>query len=117
MAHKKAGSSTALGRDSQGKRLGVKLSGGSRAKAGAIIIRQRGTKIHPGVNVMKGKDDTLFARIAGIVRFEDRKRDNFHGVPRRIKIVNIDPLGKATAKAPSAAKSKPVVKKLATAKK
>jgi len=77
MAHKKAGSATTNGRDSAGRRLGVKKSGGSRVIPGNIIIRQRGTAVHPGLNVGMGKDHTLFAKIAGIVHFKrglgDRK--------------------------------------------
>ena len=77
MAHKKAGTSTANGRNSAGRRLGVKKSGGSRVIPGNIIIRQRGTSVHPGLNVGMGKDHTLFAKIAGIVHFKrglgDRK--------------------------------------------
>lgn len=69
MAHKKAGGSTRNGRDSESKRLGVKLYGGQQAKAGNIIVRQRGTKYHAGVNVGKGKDDTLFALAEGKVFF------------------------------------------------
>jgi large subunit ribosomal protein L27 len=72
MAHKKASGSARNGRDSQGKRLGVKLYGGQLAKGGSILIRQRGTPFKPGANVGRGKDDTLFARIAGIVRFEKK---------------------------------------------
>lgn len=79
MAHKKAGGSTQLGRDSQAQRLGVKIHDGEIAKAGQIIARQRGTKIHPGLNVRKGKDDTLFAAIDGIVKFTQKKVENFHG--------------------------------------
>ena len=75
MAHKKAGGSTGLGRDSQSKRLGVKLFAGQVAKPGNILVRQRGTKFHPGKNVSKGKDDTLFAKIDGIVKFERKGRD------------------------------------------
>lgn len=90
MAHKKAGGSTALGRDSHGQRLGIKISGGSPAKPGAIIVRQRGTRVHPGRNVMRGSDDTLFATAAGTVRFENRKKENFHGLPRAIKVVHVD---------------------------
>ncbi|OHD70082.1 MAG: 50S ribosomal protein L27 [Spirochaetes bacterium RBG_16_49_21] len=76
MAHKKGGGSTRNGRDSQSKRLGVKRYGGQLIKGGTIIVRQRGTRIHPGVNVGRGKDDTLFAMIDGIVTFErlDKKR-------------------------------------------
>lgn len=69
MAHKKAGGSTNNGRDSQSKRLGVKLFGGQAAIAGNIIVRQRGTRFHPGENVGCGKDHTLFAKSDGIVRF------------------------------------------------
>lgn len=70
MAHKKGGGSTRNGRDSQSKRLGVKRYSGQVVKGGTIIVRQRGTKIHPGNNVGRGGDDTLFARIDGIVTFE-----------------------------------------------
>ncbi len=76
MAHKKGGGSTRNGRDSNSKRLGVKRYGGQLIKGGTIIVRQRGTKIHPGNNVGCGKDFTLFALIDGIVTFErlDKKR-------------------------------------------
>ncbi len=70
MAHKKAGGSSRNGRDSVSKRLGVKKFGGEEVLAGNILIRQRGTKVHPGTNVGKGKDDTLFALIDGRVQFE-----------------------------------------------
>ena len=69
MAHKKAGGSTRNGRDSNAQRLGVKKYGGQAVIAGNIIIRQRGTKVHPGINVGIGKDDTLFALTDGVVRF------------------------------------------------
>ena len=69
MAHKKAGGSSRNGRDSQAKRLGVKAFGGELIPAGSIIIRQRGTRVHPGQNVGMGKDHTLFAKIAGKVAF------------------------------------------------
>ncbi|MDR9436093.1 MAG: 50S ribosomal protein L27 [Thiohalophilus sp.] len=72
MAHKKAGGSTRNGRDSQSKRLGVKRYGGQVVKAGNILVRQRGTKVHPGVNVGKGGDDTLFAKADGTVVFETK---------------------------------------------
>ena len=91
MAHKKAGGSTALGRDSQSKRLGVKISDGQFAKAGAIIIRQRGTKYHPGTNVKKGKDDTLFAAVSGIVKFATKKLKKFNNQLKATKIVNVIP--------------------------
>ncbi len=70
MAHKKAGGSTRNGRDSESKRLGVKRSGGQEVLAGNILVRQRGTKFHPGVNVGIGKDHTLFAKADGVVKFE-----------------------------------------------
>lgn len=70
MAHKKAGGSSRNGRDSAGKRLGVKRYAGQRVKAGNILVRQCGTKIHPGANVGLGKDYTLFAKIDGVVAFE-----------------------------------------------
>jgi large subunit ribosomal protein L27 len=75
MAHKKGVGSSDNGRDSKGKRLGVKLFGGQSAIAGNIIIRQRGTKFHPGRNVGIGKDYTLYALIDGTVSFQTKKRD------------------------------------------
>ncbi|MDD4077687.1 MAG: 50S ribosomal protein L27 [Bacilli bacterium] len=74
-ASKKAAGSTKNGRDSEAKRLGMKLSDGQFATAGAIIYRQRGTKIFPGVNVGRGGDDTLFATISGFVKYEHRGRN------------------------------------------
>lgn len=72
MAHKKAGGSTRNGRDSESKRLGVKLFGGQAVKAGNILIRQRGTKFHAGYGVGLGKDHTLFAKVDGVVKFETK---------------------------------------------
>ena len=83
MAHKKGGGSTRNGRDSQSKRLGVKRFGGQLVKAGEILIRQRGTKIHPGVNVGRGKDDTLFAKSHGTVEYQKQ---------RGKKVVSINPV-------------------------
>lgn len=78
MAHKKGLGSSKNGRDSNSQRLGVKRYGGELVNAGSILVRQRGTRIHPGVNVGIGKDDTLFSRVSGFVRYErvgrDRKR-------------------------------------------
>lgn len=76
MAHKKGTGSTRNGRDSNSKRLGVKRYGGQSVTAGSILVRQRGTKFHPGKNVGRGGDDTLFALVEGVVKFEykDRKR-------------------------------------------
>ena len=76
MAHKKAGGSTKNGRDSESKRLGVKLFGGEAVIAGNIIIRQRGTKVHAGVNVGIGRDHTLFAKSDGFVKFEKKGPKN-----------------------------------------
>lgn len=90
MAHKKAGGSTGLGRDSISKRLGVKLFGGEIAKGGAIIIRQRGTKFRPGKNVKIGKDDTLFATKEGCVSFATKKAKKFDGNSKLVKIVNVE---------------------------
>ncbi|MCL5043368.1 MAG: 50S ribosomal protein L27 [Gammaproteobacteria bacterium] len=70
MAHKKAGGSTRNGRDSESKRLGVKMFGGQAVNAGNILVRQRGTQFHPGKNVGIGKDHTLFAKTEGVVKFE-----------------------------------------------
>ena len=82
MAHKKAGGSTNNGRDSESKRLGVKCFGGEVVKAGNIIIRQRGTKVHPGLNVGMGKDHTLFATSAGVIKFDQKG-------PKNRKYVNV----------------------------
>ncbi len=73
MSKTKGGGSTRNGRDSNAQRLGVKVSGGSVVTAGSIIVRQRGTKFHPGVNVGKGSDDTLFAMADGVVNFGERR--------------------------------------------
>ena len=72
MAHKKGQSSSKNGRESNAQRLGVKRFGGQRVPAGTIIVRQRGTKFFPGMNVGRGKDDTLFAKVTGIIKFADR---------------------------------------------
>ena len=76
MAHKKAGGSTRNGRDSESKRLGIKCYGGEQVQAGSIIVRQRGTKFHPGENVGCGKDHTLFAKSDGLVVFEKKGPKN-----------------------------------------
>jgi len=72
MAHKKAGGSSRNGRDSAGRRLGIKLYGDQKAEGGNIIVRQRGTKVNPGENVAMGKDHTLFAKVAGTVKFREK---------------------------------------------
>ncbi len=91
MAHKKAGGSTALGRDSIAKRLGVKLYEGQIAKNGAIIIRQRGSKFRPGKNVAQGGDDTLFATTDGIVHFTKKKVRKFDGHLAQANFVSVVP--------------------------
>ena len=75
MAHKKGMGSTKNGRDSESKRLGTKRADGQFVLAGNILVRQRGTKIHPGTNVGKGGDDTLYAKVDGLLRFERKGRD------------------------------------------
>jgi len=84
MAHKKAGGSSRNGRDSQGQRRGVKIFGGEAVRAGNIIVRQLGTRIHPGKNVGMGRDYTLFAKIDGVVRFDrlDRQRKRVNVLPQ-----------------------------------
>ena len=84
MAHKKAGGSSRNGRDSNSQRLGVKCFGGQRVPGGSILVRQRGTVIKPGANVGRGKDDSLFAKVEGVVVYRDRGR---HG-----KFVSIQPV-------------------------
>ena len=91
MAHKKAGGSTSLGRDSQSKRLGVKMTTGQAARPGSIIVRQRGTKFHPGKNVRRGNDDTLYSVIEGKVKFSTKKLPKFNGRLKAAKIVNVVP--------------------------
>ena len=80
MAHKKGVGSSRNGRDSNPKFLGVKRSGGQPVRAGGIIVRQRGTRFHPGTNVGKGGDDTLFALVDGVVAFEERRNRKFVSV-------------------------------------
>jgi large subunit ribosomal protein L27 len=83
MAHKKGGGSTRNGRDSNAQRLGVKRFGGEKVLAGNIIVRQRGTRFHPGTNVARGNDDTLFALVDGFVQFgrKDRQRKKISVIP------------------------------------
>ncbi len=90
MAHKKAGGSTALGRESHSKRLGVKIYSGEPVNAGQIIIRQRGSKYREGNNVRRGGDDTLYAAVAGIVRFSRRKVARFTGALKQTTYISIE---------------------------
>ncbi len=89
MAHTKAGGSTKLGRDSASKRLGVKRQNGQEVKAGEVLIRQRGTKYFPGLNVSRGRDDTLYALKPGVVKFISKRRTRFDGNKRFVKIVAV----------------------------
>ncbi|MDD4995650.1 MAG: 50S ribosomal protein L27 [Patescibacteria group bacterium] len=91
MAHKKAGGSTHLGRDSQSKRLGVKLYDGEWANAGSILVRQRGTTVHPGKNVKRTGDDTLIALRAGKVKFSARKKSRFNGALKLTRFISVIP--------------------------
>ncbi len=100
MAHKKGGGSSVNGRDSQGQRLGVKRFGGQAVNGGSILIRQRGTRYKPGKNVGRAKDDSLFALIDGVVRFEDRG-----GRGRFISVLTVEEASAAAEEKKSAASS------------
>ncbi|MCC7197278.1 50S ribosomal protein L27 [Candidatus Peregrinibacteria bacterium] len=89
MAHKKAAGSTSNGRDSQAKRLGIKVYGGQVVRAGNIIVRQRGTKFHPGKNVGIGTDHTLFALTDGKVEFQEKQLRKYDGRVFKDKFVNV----------------------------
>lgn len=89
MAHRKAGGSTALGRDSNPKYLGVKLYAGQKVEKGQIIIRQRGTKFHPGKNVSRGADDTLYSIANGVIEFKNTKKTAFTGKRKVVKTVSV----------------------------
>ncbi|NQV00655.1 MAG: 50S ribosomal protein L27 [Parcubacteria group bacterium] len=90
MSKTKSAGSTSLGRDSRPKYLGVKLSGGQKAQPGSIIVRQRGTKFLPGKNVRRGKDDTLYSIIKGVVQFTTKRIKRFDGSRRIAKVVNVE---------------------------
>lgn len=92
MAEKKASGSAKSIRDSESKRLGVKRFDGQFVKAGEVLVRQRGTKYLPGKNVKVGKDDTLYAKISGIVKFKTIRKTNFDGSRKWRKVVNIIPI-------------------------
>ncbi len=89
MAHTKSLGSTKLGRDSESKRLGIKINHGQIAKAGEIIVRQRGNNVLRGKNVTRGGDDTLYAAKTGTVQFKQTKKTNFDGTRRYAKIVHV----------------------------
>jgi len=92
MAHTKSGGTTKNVRDSQPKYLGVKLYAGQLAKPGSILVRQRGTKILPGKNVLIGKDDTLYSKINGIVKFSAKRKINFDGKKKVLPLVSVNPV-------------------------
>ncbi|MBI3626868.1 50S ribosomal protein L27 [Candidatus Uhrbacteria bacterium] len=131
MAHTKAGGSTALGRDSQAKRLGVKMFEGQKAGPGMILVRQRGSKFRPGLNVRQGGDDTLYASAVGVIKFSHKKIRKYDGDLEMTTFVHVLMVphekkagaAKAAVKAaPSAAhkassgEKKPTVKKTASKK-
>lgn len=89
MAHTKAGGSTRLGRESQSKRLGVKIFDGQSVNAGSILVRQRGSKWLPGKNVKRGSDDTLYAAVTGVVKFITKKIKRFDSARRVVKVINV----------------------------
>jgi len=90
VAHKKGGGSSRNGRDSEGKRLGIKVFGSEVVSAGSIIVRQRGTKVHPGLNVGKGSDDTLFAKVSGRVNFAKSRGKSVVSVVEAPSVVAAD---------------------------
>lgn len=91
MSKTKAAGTSKLGRDSVGKRLGIKLFAGQKTVSGNILVRQRGTKILPGKNVKRGKDDTLYSAINGTVQFRTTKKTRFNGLKKLVKIVDVIP--------------------------
>lgn len=91
MAHTKSAGSTKLGRDSYSKRLGIKRFEGQKVKSGSVLIRQRGTKWHPGLNTRRGCDDTIYALVDGIVKFSNKRKKTFSGKVKRISLINVIP--------------------------
>lgn len=91
MSHKKAGGSTRLGRDSNPQYLGVKVGDGQTVRPGMVLVRQRGTKIHPGKNVKRGGDDTLLSLVNGTVKFQTKKRMQFNGSLKTAKYLHVMP--------------------------
>ncbi|MDD3098277.1 MAG: 50S ribosomal protein L27 [Candidatus Pacebacteria bacterium] len=94
MAHTKSGGSTKLGRDSKAKRLGVKRADGQKVEIGNVLIRQRGTKWHPGKNTDIGRDDTIFSLKDGVVKFSVKRKKDFTGKVKKVSLVNVIPEGK-----------------------
>jgi large subunit ribosomal protein L27 len=98
MAHKKAGGSTSLGRDSVSKRLGVKIFGDQWVNKGEIIVRQHGNKFHAGHNVKTAGDSTLYSLVDGLVKFQNKMVRKFHGNLRKTRIVSVVPMERKAAK-------------------
>lgn len=96
MAHKKAGGSTSLGRESQSQRLGLKRHDGEYVKQGEVLVRQRGTQFFAGKNVLRGSDDTLFASAAGMVKYTRRKARRFDGNLALRRYVRVDAMKSAS---------------------
>ena len=90
MAHKKAGGSTRLGRDSNAQRLGIKLYGGEVAKNGAIVVRQRGSVYRPGKNTRIAKDDSIFATASGLVKYSKKKIRKFNGQLENVQVISVE---------------------------
>ncbi len=112
MATKKAGGAVRLGRDSNPQYLGVKVGDGQSVHGGMILVRQRGTRIHPGNNVRRAVDDTLFAVASGVVKFQTKKRKRFDGKLKTAKYVHVqDAKAEEIAKGKAAAKAKAKTKK------
>lgn len=105
MAHKKAGGSTSLGRDSVSKRLGVKIFGNQYVKKGEIIVRQHGTRYQAGKNVKVAGDSTLYSMVTGLVKFQNKMMRKFHGNLRKTKVVSVEQV--VAQAAPAAPQSKP----------
>jgi len=91
MAHVKSGGSTKLGRDSNPKRLGIKRFDGQTVSPGNVLIRQRGTKWHSGLNTRQGRDDTIFSLVDGIVKFSKKRKITFTGKMKKISMINVIP--------------------------
>ncbi len=106
MATKKAGGAVRLGRDSNPQYLGVKVGDGQRVHSGMILVRQRGTRIHPGQNVRRAVDDTLFAVASGSVQFQTKKRKRFDGKLKTAKYVHVRTTATVPAKKAKTAKKK-----------
>lgn len=111
MAHKKAGGSTSLGRDSVSKRLGVKIFGDQWVNKGEIIVRQHGNKFHAGDNVKTAGDSTLYSLVDGVVKFQNKMLRKFHGNLRKTRIVSVEPVAVKGQRTTAPAKTAPKAEK------